>query len=204
MADKSELAPGFLLAAPNLRDPNFKKTVVLLARHDDEGALGWVINGQPLASVAELFKASGLFPEDTVFPEAPTFERIARIGGPVAPATGWLIYRTDDAPAGAEAGDEETPGEMDLGQGLAVTGEATAFAEFVADGDRVREFRLILGCAGWAPGQLEAEISEGAWMPAALDVDLVFDHDEEQVWDEAYRRAIGASPAVFSGKPAKA
>ena len=193
----SELAPGFLLAAPNLRDPNFNKTVVLLGRHDDDGALGWVINGRELAPTVELFKTSGLFAESTVFPDVPSFRRVACVGGPVAPATGWLLFRP---------GEVEVAGQLDLAEGLAVTGEAGAFSDLVAvGGDFARlEFRLILGCAGWAPGQLEAEISAGAWLPAALDVELLFDHDGDRAWDEAYRRSIGAAPAVFSGRPGKA
>ena len=194
MAIKNALAPGFLLAAPNLRDPNFKKTVVLLGRHDDEGALGWVINGRPLAPVVELFKTSGLFPEGARFPDAASFRRSACQGGPVAPATGWLLFRP---------GPDEFAGQLDITDELAVTGEASAFTELVADGGGI-EFRLILGCAGWAPGQLEAEIGEGAWLPAALDVDLLFEFEGDEAWDEAYQRSIGAAPAAFTGRPAKA
>jgi putative transcriptional regulator len=196
--EKTELAPGFLLASPNLRDPNFEKTVVLLGRHDDEGALGWVINGRELAPVVELFKTSGLFSEATVFPDAPSFQRIASVGGPVAPATGWLLFRP---------GAEPVDGQMNLGEGLAVTGEASAFTRFVAKGlanGGGTEFRLVLGCAGWAPGQLEAEIGAGAWLPAGLDVELLFGFEGDRLWDEAYHLAIGAAPAAFGGRPGKA
>ena len=196
--EKSDLAPGFLLAAPNLRDPNFEKTVVLLGRHDDEGALGWVINGRELGPAVELFKTSGLFDEGTVFPDVASFRRIASVGGPVAPQTGWLLFRP---------GSHEVDGQLDLGSGLAVTGEASAFTAFVktamSNGGGT-EFRLVLGCAGWAPGQLEAEISAGAWLPAPLDADLLFEHEGDAAWDEAYRRTIGAAPATFSGRPGKA
>jgi putative transcriptional regulator len=97
----------------------------------------------------------------------------------------------------------DLPGQLDLSESLAITGEASAFPTFIgADGPV--DFRLVLGCAGWAPGQLEAEISEGSWLPAPLDVDLLFDHEGDKAWDEAYQRFIGASPAVFSSKPAKA
>ena len=194
MADSSELAPGLLLAAPSLRDPNFHKTVVLLARHDGEGALGWVINGRALAPVSELFKSSGLFPDGTVFPDRPAFQRQACQGGPVAPETGWLIYRPQDEPL---------PGQLALGGELAVTGEAGAFGLFLEAAGGL-DFRLLLGCAGWSPGQLEAEIGEGAWLPASLEPDLVFDFEGDRAWDEAYRRAIGTAPAAFSGRPAKA
>jgi putative transcriptional regulator len=193
--DSEQLAPGLLLAAPNLRDPNFSKTVVLLGRQDEEGALGWVVNGRTLVTVAELFKESGLFPEGTVFPRDSRFQRLASSGGPVAPATGWLLYRPNG---------QEMPGQLDLTDELAITGEASAFGELLTLGTSPLPFRVILGCAGWAPGQLEAEISEGAWLPAPLDVDLLFDFEGDRAWDEAYRRTIGAAPAVFSGKPAKA
>jgi putative transcriptional regulator len=189
-----ELAPGLLLAAPSLHDPNFAKTVVLLGRHDGEGALGWVINGQELAPVAELLRASELFPADTMFPPGECFQQIARVGGPVAPATGWLVYRRLS---------EAMPGELTLGPDLAVTGEASAFSALVR-GQGPPDFRLVLGCAGWGPGQLETEISEGAWLPAGLEVDLLFGGSEQGIWDEAYQRAIGAVPAVFSSRPAKA
>jgi putative transcriptional regulator len=189
-----ELAPGLLLAAPSLHDPNFAKTVVLLGRHDDEGALGWVINGQELAPVEELLRASELFPADTLFPPGEGFQQIARVGGPVAPATGWLVYRRLP---------EALPGELTLGPELAVTGEASAFSALV-HGQGPADFRLVLGCAGWGPGQLEAEISEGAWLPAGVEVDLLFGETGNRIWDEAYHRAIGAVPAVFSSRPAKA
>ena len=67
-----------------------------------------------------------------------------------------------------------------------------------------RDFRLVLGCAGWGPGQLEAEISAGAWLPAPLTADLVFDTLGDGTWDDAYQRTIGAIPAAFSSNPAKA
>jgi putative transcriptional regulator len=191
---KGDLAPGLLLAAPSLRDPNFEKTVVLLGRHDDEGALGWVINGRELASVRELLAASGLFPADTAFPSAPPFLQAACVGGPVAPATGWLVYRR---------GSDPLAGEMRVGGELGVTGEASAFSALLAE-SRPREFRLVLGCAGWAPGQLEAEISEGAWLPAAVEADLLFRSAAPAVWDEAYRRAVGGGPGVFSSKRGQA
>src|SRR5687767_11768208 len=110
-----DLAPGLLLAAPRLADPNFEKTVVLLGRHDGEGALGWVINGRELAPVGELIIASELFPKETRIPSGPSFQRVACVGGPVAPATGWLMYRRNDD-------QDPLPGELSLGGELAVTG----------------------------------------------------------------------------------
>jgi putative transcriptional regulator len=193
MSSRHDLAPGLLLAAPSLRDPNFEKSVVLLGRHDGEGALGWVINGQEIAPVQELLRASELLPATFSPPDLPAFKRLARVGGPVAPATGWLIYRRLPV---------ALPGEIEVGD-LAVTGEASAF-QTIAEGGEPTDFRLVLGCAGWGPGQLESEISAGAWLPATLEVDLVFDTFAAATWADAYQRTVGAVPAVFSSKPAKA
>ena len=192
--EKSELAPGFLLAAPSLRDPNFEKSVVLLGRHDGEGALGWVINGDELTSVAALLGASGIIPPEADLPKNGAFERAACVGGPVAPQTGWLVYRRILEPL---------DGEIALGADVGVTGEASAFDALIR-GAGPDDFRLMLGCAGWAPGQLETEISEGAWLPVDLEADLVFETEPEDLWDEAYRRGIGTLPAAFSSRPAKA
>jgi putative transcriptional regulator len=183
-----------LLAAPALHDPNFEKTVVLLGRHGAEGALGWVINGREIAPVAELLRASDVLPANQPLPERAGFSLPARVGGPVAPATGWLLYRRL---AGA------LPGEMELGPDLAVSGEVAAFST-LAELDGPADFRLMLGCAGWAPGQLEAEISAGAWLPAALEADLLFGTSGAETWELAYQRAIGALPAAFTSRPAKA
>jgi len=189
-----DLAPGLLLAAPSLHDPNFEKTVVLLGRHGAEGALGWVINGREIAPVSELLRASELLPATLVLPDGAGFRLSARVGGPVAPATGWLIYRrTGNA----------LPGEMELGPEVGVSGEVNAFSALAETGGP-GDFRLLLGCAGWAPGQLEAEISAGAWLPATLEADLLFGTFGAGTWEQAYQRAIGALPAVFSSKPAKA
>src|SRR5438093_13581760 len=109
-----DLAPGLLLAAPSLRDPNFERTVVLLGKSGEEGALGWVINGRELMSVRELFASSELVPDGTSFPLLEGFSRTACVGGPVAPAAGWLVYRRLD---------QALAGEIQVGPEIGVSGE---------------------------------------------------------------------------------
>ncbi len=192
---KNDLAPGLLLAAPSLRDPNFEKTVILLGRHGDDGALGWVINGRELMSVRELFTASDLVPDGVKVPEEGSFTRLACVGGPVAPAAGWLVYR--------RLPEFALPGEIPVGPDLGVSGELAAFAS-VLRGAGPRQFRLVLGCAGWGPKQLESEISAGSWLPASVEVPLVFDIQLDSVWNEAYKRSIGVGPAAFTNRRGKA
>jgi putative transcriptional regulator len=189
-----DLAPGLLLAAPSLRDPNFLHSVVLLGRAGDEGALGWVINGRELMSVRELLTASELIPAGQAVPETPAFASAVRVGGPVAPAAGWLLYRRLP---------EALPGEMTIGPELGITGEVAAFSALLS-GRGPADFRMILGCAGWAPGQLEAEIGAGAWLPTAVSSALVMDAQATFVWGEAYHLAVGTEPAAFSRHRGKA
>jgi putative transcriptional regulator len=189
-----ELAPGMLLAAPSLRDPNFMHSVVLLGRSGDEGALGWVVNGRELMSVRELLTSSELIPPGTAVPDSPAFASAVRLGGPVAPAAGWLVYRRQPEPL---------PGEITVGADLGVTGEMAAFSALM-EGKGPADFRMLLGCAGWAPGQLESEISMGSWLPAPVEVGLVMDSQASFVWDEAYHLTVGTEPAAFSRHRGKA
>ncbi len=186
-AIRRSLAPGLLLAAPRLGDPNFDQTVVLLARHDDDGALGWVLNGRSLQPVAELLGGAGLVPEGVTLPKRGPFARSARIGGPVSPATGWVLYRR-------EAG--SLPGEIDVGEALGVTGDMDALRQVLTLQDR--DFHLLLGYAGWGADQLEGEVRAGVWLPADVDAELVLDTPGPSLWDAAYRRVIGASPVAFT------
>jgi len=193
-ATRDNLAPGLLLAAPVLHDPNFEHSVVLLGRSGGEGALGWVVNGRELMSVRELLASSELLPQGHPIPDTPSFVAPVRLGGPVAPAAGWLVYRRGSAPL---------PGEMTVGPEIGVTGELAAFAALVR-GEGPTSFKLLLGCAGWAPGQLEGEISTGSWLPTPVRANLVLDASGTAAWDEAYRQTVGADPAAFSSQRGKA
>lgn len=185
------LAPSLLLAAPRLADPNFERRVVLLGKHEEEGALGWVLNGKALDPVGRLLHLAELVPTGVVVPETEPFRRPARIGGPVAPESGWLLYRQGEA---------SWQGQIEVGDGLVVCSNSAAL-ESVVRGGAPHDFRLVLGYAGWGPGQLEAELKEGVWLPASYDPDLVFDTEPDRLWDAAYSHATGSAfGATFTGK----
>ncbi len=193
-AARDNLAPGMLLAAPSLHDPNFEHSVVLLGRSGGDGALGWVINGRELMSVRELLTSSEVLPQGHTIPDTASFASPVRLGGPVAPAAGWLVYRRRSEPLS---------GEMAVGPEIGVTGELAAFAALVR-GEGPAVFKLLLGCAGWAPGQLEGEISAGGWLPTSVRPNLVLDAPAATAWDEAYHETVGADPAAFSSQRGKA
>lgn len=186
----SSLAPGLLLAAPRLGDPHFERSVVLLAHHDDSGALGWVVNGKPLASVAKLLRGAGLAPRGVDLPERGVLAEPARVGGPVMPGSAWLLFER-------RPGDEPQPGDHELGGGFAVTSARPAI-DALARGEGPTRFRLILGYAGWGPEQLEGEIAAGAWLPADLDADKLLALPPDDLWAAAYHQLVGTTPIAFA------
>ncbi len=190
MALTGGLAPGLLLASPQLGDPNFERTVVLLARHDDEGALGWVINGRALVPVRQLLRDADLVPNGVTLPETEAFSTAVRVGGPVQPGSAWLVYWREEGAGAYE-------GEHDLGSGLAVTSAREA-VEAVARGEGPKQFRMFLGYAGWGPEQVEGEIRAGAWLPASFEPSLLT-IEAEEVWAVGYQRAVGTVPMAFTG-----
>jgi putative transcriptional regulator len=178
--DEHSLAPGLLVAMPHLLDPNFRRTVVLLVHHDENGTFGVVLNrgtditAPHLCSTLEIdWRGS----ED----EAIDW------GGPVQPQTGWVIF--DE---GLEVGDSTDV--KHLGQGVCFAGSLEVLKR-VADQPPSR-LRLLLGYAGWGPGQLENELSEGAWLVAPLKSDVIFEVDPDAMWEHVVR-SLGIEPATL-------
>jgi putative transcriptional regulator len=178
------LAPGFLVAAPALADPNFAGSVVLMAEHHGEGALGFVVNRPAPISVADVLGGidAGLRRDAQANGRA---DGIVLVGGPVQPERLWILFR-----AGAGA---DLEGAVALGEELALGGSRELLEGLVRT---TRPFLLLLGYAGWAPMQAEKEIAAGAWVPMPLASDLVFDVPVEKRWETAVRR-LGLDPGEF-------
>ena len=182
------LAPGLLLAAPRVGDPNFLHTVVLLGLHEPEGAIGWVINGRSLGPLRRVLDASNI-PGVGELPAGRVFDRDARVGGPVEPFGGWLVYRRVPG--------VELDGELTVGADIGVTRHAGVLQR-LARGDGPSEVLMVLGHAGWGPDQLDAEVRSGDWLPAPVDAALVFDTVVDELWTAAYERSLGAKPGAFT------
>jgi putative transcriptional regulator len=182
----SGLAPGFLVAAPALTDPNFAGALVLVAEHHGEGALGFVVNRPGPISVAEVLGGvdEGL---RTAAEAAGRAGGTVLVGGPVQPERLWILYR----PGGEAPVEGET---VRVGEDLALGGSRELLESLVrAPGG---PFLLLLGYAGWAPMQVEKEIAAGAWVPMPLTSDLVLDVPLEKRWETAVRR-LGFDPGAF-------
>ncbi len=177
------LAPGFLLAPPPLTDPNFDRTVVLLAAHEDSGAMGFIVN-RPSAMMLH-----GLLTELEIVPTIP--DRLVFIGGPVNGASGFVLY---EHPEGEPAG----PG-IEVSQTISVS-PSRDILELAATGKLSGRFELLLGYAGWAPDQLDHELERGSWLHAPFDAELLFDVPASERWDETYAR-LGVNPMGFINVP---
>jgi len=184
----SILAPGTLIAAPPLEDPNFDRSVVLLASHDEAGAFGWVINGEPLLSIAELLEQAGI-DRDPDAPMPRCLQDQVRKGGPVSVEQVWLVYPT-------QASLPDIDGQMEIAPGISATASRD-FLKKLASGIDVPGLRAYAGYAGWAGGQLEGEIQAGAWLPGAAYADLVFDTEIDKIWQRAYEKQ-GIMPMNFT------
>jgi putative transcriptional regulator len=181
------IEPGLLLAAPRLGDRNFEGSVVLLGVHDDDGSLGWIVNGQTVEDAATIVRATGLVEAGATLPSG--FSQPAKTGGPVSPETVWILYRRAQ-------GAELLPGSIAVGDSIAVTATAQALETLLA-GRGPAEFRLLVGYAGWGPGQLARELALGAWLPATADPELLFHPEAGTLWRRAYAQAIGTVPEAF-------
>ncbi len=185
VAPKS-LAPGLLIATPPLNDPNFIKALILLVAHGDEGALGLVVNGErTVARVGDLLEQLDLCEDGSKYPNP------VRLGGPVQPELGWIVYRP--------RAEEPREGEIKLCESCAVTQSREVLAS-IGRGAGPDGFQTLLGYTGWAPGQLEEEIRQGAWLPTALDTSIVFDVPIDKRWQSAFERAGVAPAAMMTSK----
>jgi putative transcriptional regulator len=176
----SSLAPAFLIAMPQLRDPNFERTVVLLVHHDENGTIGVVLNRQTDMDAPQLCA-------DLEIEWCGGADETVDWGGPVRPNTGWVLFDGGTAVAGS---DDVTP----VGQGIYFAGSLEVLRR-LAD-DPPAHVRLLLGYAGWGPGQLEAELTEGAWLVAPLARDVVFGANREGMWERVLRD-LGVEPATL-------
>ena len=166
------LKGSLLVATPALVDPNFRRTVILVAEHGEAGAMGVVLNRPSETAVAEAVPELVPLAGD----EEPVF-----VGGPVA---------VDSLLALAEV--EEPDDALELVVGAVA---------FVQDPEvPALRGRIFVGYAGWSPGQIEAELDEESWIVVPAEPDDVFSEDPDELWSSVLRRQ-GGPLALLSSMP---
>ncbi|MEE9219179.1 MAG: YqgE/AlgH family protein [Acidobacteriota bacterium] len=172
-----ELVRRFLVSVPQLRDPNFHRSVIFLVEHNQDGALGLVINRPSTGSMRDLLVDNGV--EYRGSAEVPIM-----LGGPVQPDQALLLHAEQDVDAESRQ----------VGSGLRLSGSLRVLKQVF--GRAAPRARVYFGYAGWGPGQLEAEIEAGAWILAPVDPSLIFDAPSDKVWDRALRD-LGIDPSML-------
>jgi len=193
-SSSATLVGRFLVAAPSMPDERFQKSVVYVCKHDEDGALGIIVNNKvedlPLGQV---YKQLGI--------EGPKTANLQPVlfGGPVEPSRGLVLHSADYKRG-------ET---LMIEGGMALTASLEILKD-MAGGSGPKQAWLALGHSGWQPGQLDREMQDNAWLVVDGDAGLVFDPDFAAKWQRALDRLSGGGlkgrfdPASFSHQTGRA
>jgi putative transcriptional regulator len=166
------LAGQLLVATDAMGDPRFRHSVILMAKHDKNGALGVAVNRpieqMPMAKLMGLLgqDAAGIAGTVTVYS-----------GGPVEPNVGFVVH----------SGEYRVEGTIDIDGRVALTTNPAALRD-IGHGKGPKQSLIAFGYAGWGPHQLENEIAQHAWFTVPEEPRVVFDMDRDKLWDEMQKR----------------
>ncbi len=172
--------PMLLAAMPQVRDPIFHRSVVLLLHHDDEGSFGLIINRPTELLVTDIL-------ESMEIEWAGSREALAYFGGPVRPQLGTVLCSAPSDAQGLSAAAEIWPG-------VATTqhfGDLAVLAK-----DPPPHLRLVLGYAGWGEEQLMKEILRNDWLTAPVQDELIFHSQPADAWERTLQ-SVGVNPATL-------
>ena len=177
MSDDPTLAPVLLVSMPQMLDPNFARTVVLLAEYGRHGAFGLVVNRRMDEPAHEVIRPD---PPMDIRKDVHLF-----VGGPVEPNRAWVLtaHRELDNDA------------LEIQSGVYLSASPTLIRHALQSSPDP-PLRLVIGYAGWGPGQLDEELAASSWLMAPVAADLVFETPIDQMWETAIRR-LGAEPSAL-------
>jgi putative transcriptional regulator len=164
--DARDLSGMFLIAVPSLKDPYFERSVILICDHTKDGAFGLIVNRILLSSFIPL--SGGLDIKEFTM-DLPVF-----YGGPVKPEQGYILYSSSDIYYPS----------IKIEKGLALTTAKEILVDITA-GKGPAKFLFALGFAGWAPGQLEYEITIDSWLVAPASKKIIFETPVNDRWKAA-------------------
>jgi putative transcriptional regulator len=154
----------FLIAMPNMADPYFAKSLTYICEHNDQGALGLVVNRPIDMTLQALFERLSLSIKDAALSEAPIY-----FGGPVQTDRGFVLHE----PAG------NWQATLRVREAIGLT-TSKDILEAVGRGEGPKRMLVTLGYAGWSPGQLEQELSQNAWLTVEARDAILFDIPAEE------------------------
>ena len=187
MDSPASLKGQFLLSMPNLTDPNFHQTVTCICEHNENGAMGIIIN-----RVHHSLTAKDIFEELTIEYEAGLKQIPIHLGGPVHLGEIFVLH---GPPFTWEA-------SIMITSNLAMS-NTRDILESIAMGKDPQSYIITLGCAGWGPGQLESELKQNAWLTYPIFEENIFNMPVDVRWEEAVKK-MGIDPSLISEIPGHA
>lgn len=177
-----ELEGKLLIAMPSMGDPRFEHSVILLCAHSEKGAMGLILN-KPSAEI----RMSDVLDQLDIKPSGEADEIIVHYGGPVETGRGFVLHSADYA---------SSLNTLDISQTFGMTATLDILEE-IARGKGPQHALMMLGYAGWGPGQLESEIALNGWLTADAPANLVFQVPANQKWAAALE-SLGIDPLTLS------
>lgn len=168
----TNLTNQFLIAMPSLKDPNFEKTVTYICAHNEDGAMGIVINKPLGIDLDEIFKQMDIRSDINAAKKKTVFH-----GGPVHVDRGFILHHSGS----------EWDSSIIVSNDICVT-TSKDILEAIAVGNGPDEALIALGYAGWASGQLEDELMNNAWLNGPASADIIFNTPHEECWHSAASR----------------
>lgn len=155
------LSNQFLLSMPQLQDPSFSSTLTYICEHDERGALGIIINRPLEIRLGDIMQEMDISVTRDAVSRHMVFE-----GGPVEPGHGLVVHPSATV--------DSWQGTHSFGHGVSISSSRDILVD-IANGGGPERFMVILGHAGWGPGQLENEFAQNTWLSCRADLDILFD-----------------------------
>lgn len=165
----NNLTNQFLIAMPSLRDPNFSQTVTYICAHNDDGAMGLVINRPANCELGEILTQMEMTPDDQAIAKLPVYQ-----GGPVHTDRGFVLHGPDS----------EWDSSISVSDALGIT-TSRDILHAIAENAGPAHFLIALGYAGWTAGQLEEEIKDNSWLNVSADPEVIFNTPCDLRWASA-------------------
>lgn len=182
MPGSQSLQGQLLIASPHIDDSRFDKTVILMCQHDQNSAMGLVLN-----KLAIELKLGDLYEKLDI--GAPRFNAAnpVHIGGPVDSNRGFVLHSQDHM----------LPDSVPVTHDIGLTASIEILRD-ITDGVGPVHTLISLGCAGWSAGQLDQEMAENVWLNLPASPELVFETERPALWQQAFNR-LGVDPAYYAG-----